>query len=135
MNDNQIAHIELKRREDGKIRINYIQWNGTPWDGLWQYDIISEEKLNEILKMIPKPNVPEKCADCENLMTITYSRPKCEKVYQCRLEGQMKVFNGKTDMHAMTIEDFVDKGWLTGTPDWCPLKDKDGGEWDVTERC
>lgn len=123
MRFSSVAKMVIIKSEDGKILMNCLQWNGTPWDGFWQKSIINEEQLHEILKAIPRPKVPEKCTDCLNCSTIP---SQGEKMFRCNLEDNLRAFNGNTDLKTITIGDLIDKRWTTGTPDWCKLKEKKG---------
>lgn len=114
-NCDKLASIELYRDGDGTLRMKYIHWIGRPWDGFWQYDMISEEDLKKITGMMKPPEVPESCAKCEYRFFL----------FDCRLvRGTIKTFSGETDPEKMTLEMINDDRWRRETPDWCPLKER-----------
>lgn len=121
-NRDSLAAIELYRNEDGMIQMQHIHWIGKPWDGLWQYNTISEEELNKILGMLKPPKVPKACAGCEYGDFFPFNS---NELFCCRLViGKIKTFSGEEDPEKMTIEMINDDRWKCETPDWCPLKER-----------
>lgn len=119
----KFASIELYKKDDGNYKLSFIHWIGKPYDGFWQYHEIGEEDVKKILDIFPAHEIPESCKKCDYFWDLDGKPP-----YTCRIsDPPIRLFDGETVPEKMTIPAMMSDKWLTETPHWCPLKEKQRG--------